>query len=95
MKYVGSLYSPFEKIAFDLKNNRVYASSGKGLDIYDYSTFERIKHYELNYKIDYLAVTGSSLLVTYKEAAAGTLLPKKTVMKYVLASDGTLAMQAQ
>lgn len=95
MKYAGSLYNPFEKIAFDLKNNRIYASSGKGLDIYDYSTFERIKHYELNYEINYLAVTGGSLHVTYKEAAAGTLLPRKTVMKYVLSTDGTLAMQAQ
>ncbi|WP_316570197.1 trypsin-like peptidase domain-containing protein [Neobacillus sp. YIM B06451] len=92
MKYVGKLYSPFKKITFDLKNNRIYASSGKGLDIYDYSTLERIKHYELGFEINYLAVTGGSLLVTYKEAAAGTLLPKKTVMKYVLAADGTLAI---
>ncbi|WP_053365172.1 trypsin-like peptidase domain-containing protein [Bacillus sp. FJAT-27245] len=95
MKYAGSLYSPFKKIAFDLKSNRIYASSGKGLDIYDYSTFERIKHYELNHEIDYLAVTNGSLLVTFKEAAAGTLLPKKNVMKYLLSADGALAMKAQ
>ncbi|RDU36021.1 hypothetical protein DRW41_15645 [Neobacillus piezotolerans] len=95
MKYAGKLYSPFEEIAFDIKNNRIYASSGKGLDIYEYSTFERIKHYELKYDINYLTVTSSSLLVTFKEAEAGALLPKKNVVKYSLSTDWTLAMQAQ
>ncbi|MDP4171530.1 MAG: S1C family serine protease, partial [Bacillota bacterium] len=94
MKYVTRLYNPFEEIDFDLSRNRVYTSSKKGLDIYDYSTLERIKHYELPHEIDYMAIQDNNLIVTYREAATG-ILPKKTIEKYPLTEDGVLTMQDQ
>ena len=90
MNYVTTLNNPYEEIVFNVKSNRLYTSSKKRLDIYEYSTLEYLKQYELEHEIDFMFVQGDELVVIYKETPPGTLLPKQVVKKYSLTNQGTL-----
>ncbi|QOR66297.1 trypsin-like peptidase domain-containing protein [Cytobacillus suaedae] len=80
MYYVTSLYNGFTEIAFNLENNQFFTSTNNSLDIYDYSTMQRVKRYEMDNDIYRMFYRNNKLIVISKETVYN--IPQFTVTAY-------------
>ncbi|ANB62318.1 trypsin family protein (plasmid) [Anoxybacillus amylolyticus] len=84
MTYVTTLYNSYQHIAFYLPKNVFYTSKGKTIDVYDYTTFQRIKSYPWNQELQRLYVQNDQLITLSKEGA------RYVVQTYSLNEQGML-----
>ncbi|SFQ10794.1 hypothetical protein SAMN05421670_0961 [Psychrobacillus psychrotolerans] len=82
MRYLMELYTPFEQITFNLKDGFFYTSDGKGIDVYNYNTMEREKHYEMSGKIQNLFYQNGKLVVVSVEELYSSKLPTYAIKTY-------------
>ncbi|MCZ0755201.1 trypsin-like peptidase domain-containing protein [Anoxybacillus sp. J5B_2022] len=87
MTYVTTLYNSYQHIAFYLAKNVFYTSKGKTIDVYDYTTFQRVKSYPWNQELQKLYVQNNQLITLYKEGA------RYVVQTYPLNEQGMLIYQ--
>ena len=82
MTYVGSLKNSYTDIAFDVANNKIYASNIDGnIAVYDYSTFEKIGIIKVGRNIDKLFIKNGSIVYTSNTSDG------KCVIGYAAPSD--------
>ncbi len=87
MTYVTQLYNSYQHIAFNLSQNTFYTSKDNSIDVYDYATFQRIKHYVMSQDIQTLYVQNGQLIVIYKEGV------RYVIQTYPLNEQGLLIYQ--
>lgn len=80
MHYVTKLYHSFSEITFGLENNQFFTSTKNSLDIYDYTTMQRVKRYEMDSDIHRMFYRNGQLIVISKETVFN--LPKYAVSVY-------------
>ncbi|SES44402.1 hypothetical protein [Psychrobacillus sp. OK032] len=82
MRYLMKLYTPFEQITFNMKDGFFYTSNGKGIDVYNYNTMEREKHYDMSGKIQNIFYQNGKLVVVSVEELYSSKLPTYAIKTY-------------
>lgn len=85
MYYVTTLYNSFGQITFGLENNQFFTSTNNCLDIYDYTTMQRLKRYEMDSDIYRMFYQNGQLVVISKETVYN--LPKYAVSVYAVVGN--------
>nr|WP_249365686.1 hypothetical protein [Cytobacillus citreus] len=82
MKYLTKLYFPFEQITFNMNEGFFYTSYGKNLDVYNYKTMEREKHYVMSGDIQNVFYQNGKLVIISVEELYSSKLPTYAIKTY-------------